>query len=112
MGGSQTRTAPRASVKISIQRSALDDLRQGFWFYEKQSPGLGSYFLDSLYSDIDSLLLYAGVHSIHLGKYRARSERFPYVVYYEIDGETIVVRAVLDLRRDLRWIERRIKHLG
>jgi hypothetical protein len=29
-------------------------------FYERQETGLGWYFLDSLFSDIDSLLLYAG----------------------------------------------------
>ena len=42
----------RASVKISIQPSALADLRVGFRFYEKQQTGLGGYFLDSLYSDL------------------------------------------------------------
>ena len=47
-------------MKISIQPSALADLRIGFQFYEKQQIGLGGYFIDSLYSDIDSLLLYAG----------------------------------------------------
>jgi len=89
----------------------LDDLRRGFRFYEKQGPGLGSYFLDTLSSDIDSLLLYAGIHPNYLGKYRARSKRFPYAIYYEIHDEIIEVRAVLDLRRDPRWIEHKIKRL-
>ena len=53
---------------------ALADLRGGFRFYEKQQAGLGSYFLDSL-------LLYAGIHAEHFGKYRLLSERFPYAVY-------------------------------
>ena len=68
-------------MKISIQPSALADLSGGFCFYEKQQAGLGSYFLDSLYSDINSLLLYAGIHAEHFGKYRLLSESFPYAVY-------------------------------
>jgi hypothetical protein len=34
----------------------------GFHFYEEQETGLGAYFLESLYSDIESLKLYVGIH--------------------------------------------------
>jgi hypothetical protein len=98
-------------MKISIQPSALADLRVGFRFYEKQQFGLGGYFLDSLYSDIDSLLLYAGVHSRHFGKYRLLSKRFPYGIYYDLRGDMILVRAVLDLRRDPSWITGKLNKL-
>lgn len=98
-------------MRISIQPSALADLRVGFRFYEKQQNGLGSYFLDSLYSDIDSLLLYAGIHSQHFGKYRILSDRFPYAVYYEFRDDLILVRAVLDLRRDPSWVSRKLNKL-
>ncbi|MBU6183412.1 MAG: type II toxin-antitoxin system RelE/ParE family toxin [Verrucomicrobia bacterium] len=98
-------------MKISVQPSALEDLRVGFEFYERQQSGLGGYFLDSLYSDIDSLLLYAGIHPRHLGKYRLLSDRFPYAVYYELRGELILVRAVLDLRRDPSWISKKMNKL-
>jgi plasmid stabilization system protein ParE len=49
-------------VRIKILPSALRDLREGSDFYERQNPALGDYFLDSLFSDIDSLMLYAGIH--------------------------------------------------
>jgi hypothetical protein len=98
-------------VKISIQPSALADLKFGFRFYEKQQKGLGSYFLDSLYSDIDSLLLYAGIHSQHFGKYQVLSDRFPYAVYYELREDLIMVRAILDLRRDPSWISQKLNNL-
>ena len=98
-------------MKISIQPSVLADLRVGFRFYEKQQQGLGSYFLDSLYSDIDSLLLYAGIHPQHFGKYRLLAERFPYAVYYELCNDLIMVRAVLDLRRNPSWISRKLGKL-
>ena len=48
-------------MKIEILDSAEEDLIDGFKFYENQSRGLGDYFLDSLFSDIESLRVYAGI---------------------------------------------------
>jgi hypothetical protein len=49
-------------LKIRLLSLAFDDLDAGRRFYEQQHAGLGGYFLDSLFSDIDSLLPYAGIH--------------------------------------------------
>lgn len=96
-------------MKIVIQSSAIADLADGFDFYERNEPGLGGYFLDSLYSDIDSLQFYAGIHMIHFGKYhRLLSKRFTYGIYYQVKENTVLVRAVLDLRRDPKWIRCRL----
>jgi len=84
---------------IRLLSLALDDLDAGRRFYERQQAGLGDYFLDSLYSDIESLLLYAGVHAKVLGCYRALSRRFPYAIYYRLEGEEIQVWRVLDCRQ-------------
>jgi len=81
----------------------------GYHFYEDQSPGLGSYFLDSLFADIDSLLLYAGVHRVVYGSHRSLAKRFPYAIYYRLEGGIIRVRAVIDCRRNPRWIRRRLR---
>ncbi len=39
-------------MKIKILESAIEDLKRGHGFYEKLSKGLGSYFIDTLFSDI------------------------------------------------------------
>jgi plasmid stabilization system protein ParE len=96
-------------MRIQILTNAAEDLLDGYHFYERQSPGLGTYFLDSLYSDIDSLLLYAGIHRIVYGKHRSLSKRFPYAIYYTVEQQTIRVHAVLDCRRDPSWIRRRLR---
>ena len=49
-------------MKVRILIPAERDLEDGYRFYESQSMGLGSYFLDSLYSDIDSLSYFGGIH--------------------------------------------------
>ena len=51
-------------MKIHIVDQAEDDLVEGYNFYENQAPGLGEYFLDCIYSDVESLVLYAGIHRI------------------------------------------------
>lgn len=65
------------------------DLIEGFQFYESRETGVGSYFLDCLFSDIDSLLLFAGIHQIVYGYHRSLSKRFPFAIYYDIVGELI-----------------------
>ncbi|MGH8210133.1 MAG: hypothetical protein ACREU6_11180 [Steroidobacteraceae bacterium] len=49
-------------MKIKTLPSALADLDRGRAFYVRQNESVGDYFLDSVFSDIDSLELYAGVH--------------------------------------------------
>jgi len=85
-------------VKIRVLPSAKADLRKGLRFYEQQEAGLGAYFLDSLSSDIDSLQITAGIHPRREDQYRCRSVRFPYWIYYRIEGHTAFVTAVLDAR--------------
>ena len=96
-------------MKIKILASANQDLIDGYYFYEKQTEGLGAYFLDTLFSDIDSLKIYAGIHSIHLNRYhRLLSKRFPFAIYYRIENDIILIHAVLDCRRDPAWIRKRL----
>jgi len=53
-------------MKIEILSSEMTDLVEGRQFYDEQSEGLGEYFFDSLFSDIDSLTLYAGIQTVPL----------------------------------------------
>jgi len=96
-------------VKIEILEEAQEDLIQGFHFYERREPGLGSYFIDCLFSDIDSLLVYAGVHQVVYAYHRCLSKRFPFAIYYSIEKQLVRVHAVLDCRRNPSWIRKRLK---
>ena len=73
-------------MNIQILDEAQADLREGTQFYERQNVGLGTYFLDTIFSDIDSLILYAGAHIKLNGYHRLLSKTFPYAVYYQIDA--------------------------
>jgi len=96
-------------MHIEILDSAEADLLEGVSFYERQERGLGSYFLDTISSDIESLRIYGGIHAKKWGYFRALSKRFPYSIYYKHHNDLIKVFAVLDDRRDPEQINKRLK---
>ena len=67
---------------IEITQAAQDDLLAAYWFYENQQAGIGAYFLNSLYADIDALQISAVVH-IKVqpsGAFRSLGSRFPFAL--------------------------------
>ena len=49
-------------IRVTISSDALEDLNDGFQFYEFQDSGLGDYFLSQIRADIDGLKITAGIH--------------------------------------------------
>jgi hypothetical protein len=98
-------------MKIVNLPSAREDIANGFKFYEEQEAGVGNYFLECLFSDIDSLHLYAGIHRKNLGFHRFLSKRFPYAIYYSMEEETVFVWAILDCRQNPEKIRKKLKSL-
>lgn len=97
-------------MRLRILHSALEDLDIGRVFYERQGEGLGAYFLDSFFAEIDSLVLYAGIHRKVFGFHRLLARRFPYGVYYRLEeGGIVVVWRVLDLRRSPSAIRKALR---
>jgi plasmid stabilization system protein ParE len=92
-------------VKIRLLPEAERDLEIGADFYESQRPGLGSFFNDCLTADIESLRIYAGIHETYRGFQRSLSKRFPFSIYYMLDGNFIDIYAVLDARQNPQSID-------
>ena len=96
-------------MRIEILDQAVQDLIEGFHFYEDQQVGLGHYFLTNLYADIESLRIYAGIHrKAYRNYHRLLSKRFPFAMFYTVQDETVFVRAVVDCRRKPAWIRRHL----
>jgi plasmid stabilization system protein ParE len=98
MGSRQAEAAEPMTLRILSL--AINDLIAGRSFYERQGAGLGEYFQDSLLSDIESLLLYPGVHRKVLEYHRLLSKRFPFAIYYKVTGDAVEIWRVLDCRRN------------
>ena len=95
-------------MQVQILDEAEQDLLEGAQFYENQIAGLGQYFLDSLFSDIDALQIYSGIHSVHFGYHRLLSKRFPFAIYYRVENNVARVRAILDCRQYPEKIKNRL----
>jgi hypothetical protein len=97
-------------VRVNILAKAEDDLFNGFAFYEGQQEGLGAYFRERLFDDIDSLRVLGGSHRVVYRDYhRALSKRFPWAIFYRVSGETVYIEAVVDCRRKPRWIKEHLR---
>lgn len=90
--------------EIVVLSEAASDIEQGIDFYDLIGKDLGSYFRDSIITDLRRLGLYFGEHSVHFGFCRVVSSRFPFAIYYRDQKDLRQVVAVLDLRRNPRWI--------
>ena len=95
---------------VKILSAASKDLVNGHKFYERQSPGVGEYFIDEIFAEIDTLKLNGGIHPKYIGTYhRMLCRRFPYAIFYRVEADTVVVHAVLDCRSDPTQMRKRLK---
>jgi hypothetical protein len=97
-------------IRVQISEDALQDLNDGFLFYEAQEGGLGDYFAACLRADIEGLKVSAGIHRVvYQDYYRLLSRVFPYGIFYTMETDCAVVWAVIDLRRDPIWIRQQLE---
>lgn len=96
------------SRRIVVLAEAAADIEHAVDFYNRIEPGVGSYFRDSIISELRRLGLYFGQHPVHAGAHRALTARFPFAIYYREREQLRQVIAVLDMRRDPEWIRRQL----
>lgn len=96
-------------MRVELRAEARHDLVQGAWFYEQQREGLGDYFTDCLFGDLERLETEAGIHETVFGLHRKLSKRFPFAIYYRIEESVIDIVAILDCRRDPKAIAARLR---
>lgn len=99
----------RVITRVRTLSLAEADLYDGFQFYDRKEPDVGSYFIESLFSDIESLRLYAGVHRKIFDYHRMLAKRFPFGIYYDVEGDEARVWRVLDCRKNPRWTREQLK---
>lgn len=95
--------------EVFISDDAVTDLDAGKAFYDSKQEGIGEYFIDCLLSDIESLKFFAGIHGMCYGFFRMLSKRFPYAIYYETIDSTVMIIAILDMRRNPTLLNEQIE---
>jgi plasmid stabilization system protein ParE len=94
---------------VRVLEEAVADLELARDFYDRQEPGIGDYFVETLLGEIASLERLHGFHKVHWGAFRLLSRRFPYGIFYLDSEEEIQVIAVLDLRRKPSRLKRDLR---
>jgi plasmid stabilization system protein ParE len=98
------------SYRIENKPIVDSDVEAAFEWYEGEEPGLGYEFLDEVraaYLRIqDGPLKY---HVLGSGVRRAFTRRFPYAVYFSIEGDAVIMLAVLHAARNPAEWQRRIE---
>jgi plasmid stabilization system protein ParE len=88
---------------------ALREFIAAAQYYNRQVPGLGDEFVDEIEAAAEAVvatpLIWRAIEE-DVRRYLVR--RFPYGLYYTIEGEVVVIWAVKHLHRDPDyWQERR-----
>ena len=86
--------------EVKLLPKAASDIANAQFFYESQATDLGKYFRDAINADMRALLGSAGVHRVVHGLHHCPSKRFPFAIFYRVEGEVVLIYAVLDSRRD------------
>lgn len=88
-------------MKPRYTNRAKDDLELAFVWYEQQRYGLGHEFLDCVQASVATIVAMPKLFARHHENFRrALIRRFPFAIFYTIEGEGIVIHAVFDNRQD------------
>lgn len=93
---------------IVMRPQAQVEFDEGCAWYSKKKPGLGAAFAQNVQATLNSLVANPKIHQRVYGEVRrAVVQKFPYAVYYYIEGVEVVVLSVFFTKRDPRdWQER------
>jgi plasmid stabilization system protein ParE len=98
------------TYKVIILPAAETDLLQAQEWYESRLHGLGVEFLSSVEAVLRRIARAPYSHALQvLGVRAAMTHRFPYVMYYRIEEDRVIVFAILHSARDPNSWRRRAK---
>ena len=92
------------SYEIVLQSEAILDLQEAFEWYEKQKEGLGFEFIE----EVESGYLKISGHPLQYPPIntqfrRIRINRFPYLVVYEVEGNSVIINSVRHVKREPKY---------
>ena len=95
---------------LEFTPSAREDIREIVLWYRNEVEGLQARFLLSLKSAIDLLLDNPEAYQINFSCIRSiLLHRFPYRLYYFVEGKSIKILGIIHLKRSPKFIRKRFK---
>ncbi|HHE32640.1 MAG TPA: type II toxin-antitoxin system RelE/ParE family toxin [Chlorobaculum parvum] len=88
-------------MKLRYTHRSKDDLDIAMAWYEKQRRSLGFEFLDRIEVAVKSIVQSPELHRVYYSQFRGcLVRRFPFIVFYTIEGDEIIVHSIFDCRQD------------
>jgi toxin ParE1/3/4 len=98
------------SFRLVIRPAAHADIIEAASWYEEQQSGVGNDFSNTSRTAIRALAEAPLTHAIRIRRKSVRwfvAPRFPYKIIYRIEGDAVVVFAVIHTaRHDRAWLRR------
>lgn len=89
------------TLQVYIRPEAEADLDDAALWYQTQAAGLGYEFLDEIKKTLQIMADNPEIfQEIYKNVRRAIVQRFPFVIYYQIEEETIVVLGIIHASRN------------
>lgn len=87
--------------RVTIRPRAEADLKKAREWYEKARPGLGDEFLAEVRKAVRSLERNPESPPVYYRDFRrVFTDRFPYKLFYRIDGDRVIVFRILHAKQD------------
>ena len=86
--------------RLVLNDEAIQDMTEGFAWYEDKRIGLGVDFLDEVDEYFNKIVQNPEHYQAHQSQQIAIMYRFPYKVVFEVEKDIIVVYAVYHDKRD------------
>lgn len=94
---------------LIVDEQAQTDLREAYHWYEDREIGLGDQFFDAFDDACRRIDASPRMYGIVCEDVRCKlMRRFPYVIYYRIEADRVVVLAVVHGHRDPQVWQSRI----
>lgn len=88
------------AFELIFRKRAFSELDKAFKFYEKERIGLGSEFIEELDEYLDELETRPKSFRVIAKHYRvAVMQRFPFVIFFFINKQTIVITNIFHTSR-------------
>jgi plasmid stabilization system protein ParE len=88
-------------MKLRYTDRSKEDVELAFAWYERQRKGLGFEFLDCVEVSLQNIMNNPKMYQIRYVYFRGCPiRRFPFSIFYTIEGDEIIIHSVFDNRQD------------
>ena len=99
------------SYSLSFLPEAEEDAISAYLWYEEKYSGLGEEFLRVFYAGAAEIARTPNLHpKVYKNFHRKLLKRFPYAIYFLVEGKTIIIYGIFHCARNPYFIQEKINN--